>query len=125
MEKSADAHHLKMIGLFIFEYAAKYDGKIPENLAVLVKEQGASSLKVFQSSVSKTPPSLELLEKNKADYMYIRLPGNGKLTSCMSPATTPLVMTKPGLFGNNHVVILYADGHVESFDASKRNKIKK
>jgi prepilin-type processing-associated H-X9-DG protein len=52
--------------------------------------------------------------------MYIK--GTGKFTDIMSPSKTPLVMTRPGLFGNDYVVILYADGHVEGFDASSRNK---
>ena len=122
--RNRDVYNLKLIGIFIFEYAAKYDGKIPENLAVLVKEQGSSSLKLFQSSVAKAPPTLEELEKNKADYMYAHFPDNNKLTKLISPSTTSLVMTRPRLFGNDHVVVLYADGHVESFDASKRNLIK-
>ena len=109
MERS-NILNLKQIGLALFEYANSHKGKLPENLADLVKSECAD-MNIFRYPGSRTPVTIELLKQNKADYVYL---GKGqRLKDIKRPSATPLVKTRPGLYNDDRVFILFADGHVE------------
>ncbi len=110
--------NLKQIGMALLSYAHDHDGKLPGSLADLVKSKFAS-INIFQYPSSRTPVTIELLEQNKADYVYL---GNGQeLKEIKIPSATPIVITRPGLLKNNRTIALYADGHVAD-GATKANK---
>ena len=52
-----------------------------------------------------------MLEQNKGDYLYFC---KGKSKASFSEGDIPFAVTRPGLFPDNFVNILFDDGHVEA-----------
>ena len=122
-KKARDMSNLKQIGTAIFMYAQDHDGRTPDNLAILFKENILPSLKVYQSPASNAIASIKMLEQNEADYIYFAR--DKTLGSISNPSKTPLAITRPGLFQNNYVNILFADGHVEGCSDYQKNQVVK
>ena len=119
----ADYSNLQQIGMAISIYSSDHKQDLPDDLSLLFEERilPDDCIVLFHNPVSKTKPTLKLLKENKADYLYL---GKGQnMMSIDDPSKTPILITRPGLFLEDFINILFADLHVEGCRNYKNNPI--
>lgn len=89
--------------------------ELPENLSELVKKGYLKNMSSLTSRVSKQAVTMEMLENNTGDFIFIppqKL--TEKLKEKMSAA--PLVISKPGIYGDSYGRILTHGGYLITFE---------
>ncbi len=109
-----DAANLKQIGLALRMYSSDHQEKFPDNLAELWEQNYLSHGKVFISPRSDTEPpeTAAELRAGQTDYIYF---GKGG-TEDVIGSQDPIAVTKPGIFSDGFVNVLYGDGHVKGHE---------
>ncbi len=110
--RGACENNLKAIGDLIAVYTTLEGGQLPaaDNAAGLKEFGGGYS----QCATRHFKTDKETKDPVERDNSYIYL-GGFNLEQLSNPALVPLVFDKPG---NNHVNVLFADMHVESYKVS-------
>ena len=110
--RGACENNLKAIGDLIGVYVTLEGGQLPaaDNAAGL-KEFGGGYSQCATRHFKSDKETKDPVERDNS-YIYF---GGFNLEQLPNPAVVPLVFDKPG---NNHVNVLYADMHVESYKVS-------
>jgi ankyrin repeat protein len=111
----SDASCLKGLGFALRMFASDYNGCLPMDLGFLQEMGYLENGKIYVCSGAKspTPPPKdgEDIRNGYCDYLYF---GAGQKESDYTPRDA-LMCTKPGIYGNEDIIVLYGDGHVATY----------
>jgi len=111
-----DAGNLKMLSLLLQEYANANNGKLPDDLGVLLdwsverNEQEIPKLFICPTSMTKPPKNGDEVRNGQCDYVYL---GKGKFLKDLKE-DEPLIITNPEKLFHRVENVCYGDTHVTS-----------
>jgi len=115
----SDMNNLKQIGTGLTIYSNEYAEKFPDDLGVLMAKEYIRTGTIYVCPASNTvpPKTPEELRAGQCDYLYF---GKG-LTMDDLDTEDPIACTKPGLFSDGYINVLYGDAHVEGHPQMPEN----
>jgi prepilin-type processing-associated H-X9-DG protein len=117
MDQENEAESLHEIGSACFLYANEHDGRLPDNLGILVRDADLSATAlqslwgIYRTQHPTTEPAALVVWSNRhCDYEYL---GAGKIASQLKPMSILAHEKWPVAKHAGGMDILYGDGHVE------------
>ena len=119
--KNSDISQMKNMGFFLMWYANEHSMSFPDNLSQLMDDRYCEMGIFFVSNYSKTkrPESGNDIKNGQCDLIYF---GKGQIFPEYEPSkafkSKPVVMTKPGIYPDDFVIVTLANGVVVSYQSN-------